>query len=53
MAADLNVVIYAWSISIHPLAAAFATLLFSKLSDNYGRRVMLLVCMVPYLAGTI
>ena len=54
MAADLNgMSIYAWSISIPSLAAAFATLLFSKLSDNYGRRVMLLVCMVPYLAGTI
>jgi len=54
MAADLNgMSLYAWSISIPSLAAAFATLLFSKLSDNYGRRVMLLVCMVPYLAGTI
>jgi MFS family permease len=54
MAADLNgMSIYAWSISIPSLAAAFVTLLFSKLSDNYGRRIMLLVCMVPYLAGTI
>jgi MFS family permease len=54
MAADLNgMSLYAWSISIPSLAAAFATLLFSKLSDNYGRRLILLVCMVPYLAGTI
>lgn len=54
MAADLNgMSLYSWSISIPSLAAAFVTLLFSKLSDNYGRRVMLIVCMIPYLAGTI
>jgi MFS family permease len=54
MAADLNgMSLYSWSISIPSLAAAFVTLLFSKLSDNYGRRIMLIICMVPYLAGTI
>ena len=54
MAADLNgMPLYAWSISIPSLAAAFVTLLFSKFSDMYGRRFMLLVCMVLFLAGTI
>ncbi|MBP1625425.1 MAG: putative drug transport protein, partial [Acidobacteria bacterium] len=54
MAADLNgMALYAWSISIPSLAAAFVTLLFSKFSDMYGRRKMLLISMVIYLAGTI
>ncbi|MBP1624100.1 MAG: putative drug transport protein, partial [Acidobacteria bacterium] len=54
MAADLDgMSIYAWSMSIPGLAAAFVTLLFSKFSDMYGRRIMLLVCMVLYLAGTV
>jgi MFS family permease len=54
MAADLNgMSLYAWSISIPSLAAAFATLLFSKFSDMYGRRFMLLICMVLFLGGTV
>jgi len=54
MAADLNgMALYSWSLSIPGLAAAFATLLFSKFSDMYGRRIILLICMVIYLAGTI
>ena len=54
MAAELNgMSIYAWSLSIPGLAAAFATLLFSKFSDMYGRRIMLLICMVLFLAGTV
>jgi MFS family permease len=54
MAADLNgMSLYAWSISIPSLAAAFVTLLFSKFSDMYGRRFMLLICMILFLAGTI
>ena len=54
MAADLNgMSIYAWSLSIPGLAAAFVTLLFSKFSDMYGRRIMLLICMVLFLAGTV
>jgi MFS family permease len=54
MAADLNgMSLYAWSISIPSLAAAFVTLLFSKFSDMYGRRFMLLICMVLFLGGTI
>jgi MFS family permease len=54
MAADLDgMALYSWSISIPGLAAAFVTLFFSKLSDMYGRRIMLLVSMILYLAGTI
>src|SRR5512147_2319829 len=54
MAADLNgMALYSWSISIPSLAAAFVTLLFSKFSDMYGRRVMLLISMAIYLVGTI
>jgi MFS family permease len=54
MAADLDgMALYSWSVSIPSLAAAFVTLLFSKLSDMYGRRIMLLVSMVLFLAGTI
>jgi MFS family permease len=54
MAADLDgMSLYAWSISIPSLAAAFVTLLFSKFSDMYGRRLMLMICMILSLAGTI
>ena len=54
MAADLDgMALYSWSISIPSLAAAFVTLLFSKFSDMYGRRIMLLISMVVYLVGTI
>ncbi len=54
MAADLNgMAWYSWSISIPSLAAAFVTLLFSKFSDMYGRRRMLMISMIIYLAGTI
>jgi MFS family permease len=54
MAADLDgMALYSWSISIPSLAAAFATLLFSKFSDVYGRRLMLLIAMAIFLVGTI
>ncbi len=54
MAADLNgMSLYAWSLSIPSLAAAFVTLLFSKFSDMYGRRLMLLICLILFLGGTI
>ena len=54
MAADLNgMALYAWSISIPSLAAAFVTLLFAKLSDMYGRRIMLLISLAFFLVGTI
>ena len=54
MAADLNgMALYSWSISLPSLAAAFVTLLFSKFSDMYGRRIMLLISMILFIAGTI
>ena len=54
MAADLDgMSLYSWSISIPGLAAAFVTLLFSKFSDMYGRRIMLLISMVIFLVGTV
>jgi MFS family permease len=54
MAADLDgMSLYSWSLSIPSLAAAFATLLFSKFSDNYGRRIMLVISMILFLVGTI
>lgn len=54
IAADLNgMSLYAWSLSIPGLAAAFVTLLFSKFSDMYGRRLMLLICVILFLAGTV
>jgi MFS family permease len=44
--------LYSWLISIPGLAAAFVTLILSKFSDMYGRRLMLTVslslfCWVP------
>jgi MFS family permease len=54
MAAELNgMTLYAWSISIPSLGAAFVTLLFAKFSDMYGRRIMLLISLAFFLAGTV
>jgi MFS family permease len=54
MAADLNgMSLYQWGLSIPGLAAAFVTLLFSKLSDLYGRRFILMVCIILSIAGTV
>lgn len=54
MAADLDgMSLYSYSISIPALAAAFVTLVFGKFSDMYGRRIMLLVSLGFFLAGTI
>ena len=54
IAADLDgMALYSWSLSIPGLAAAFVTLLFSKFSDMYGRRIMLLICTILAMAGTI
>jgi MFS family permease len=54
MAADLNgMSLYSWSLSIPGLAAAFATLLFCKFSDIYGRRLILLICMILSIVGTV
>lgn len=54
VAADLNgMPLYSWSISLPALAASFATLLFGKLSDVYGRRLLLLISLALYLAGSV
>lgn len=53
IAADLNgMALYSWAVSIPSLAAALVTLIFGKLSDMYGRRVMLLVSLILFLLGT-
>jgi MFS family permease len=54
MAADLDgMSLYSYALSIPGLASAFATLIFGKFSDMYGRRIMLLVSLIFFLAGTI
>ncbi len=54
MAAELNgMPLYAWLISIPGLAGAFATLIFLKFSDMYGRRLMLLVSLSIFMGGTV
>ena len=54
IAADLNgMPLYSWAISLPALASAFVTLTFGKLSDMYGRRILLLVSLTLYLIGAI
>lgn len=54
MAADLNgVSLYSWSVSIPSLVGAFVTLIFGKLSDVYGRRIMLIVSVSFCLVGAV
>jgi MFS family permease len=54
MAADLDgMSLYAWAVSIPSLVTAFATLVFGKFSDIYGRRIMLLISVIICLVGTI
>jgi MFS family permease len=54
MAADLDgMALYAWSVSIPSLVSAFVTLIFGKLSDIYGRRIMLMISLIFCLLGTI
>ncbi len=54
IAADLDgMALFSWAISLPSLAAAFATLVFGKLSDMYGRRRLLLTAIVLYLAGAV
>ena len=54
IAADLGgMAIYAWSVSIPALVGAFVTLIFGKLSDMYGRRIMLLISLIFALLGSI
>jgi MFS family permease len=52
MAADLDgMSLYAWSVSLPGLVSAFVTLIFGKLSDIYGRRLILLIALVFNLIG--
>jgi MFS family permease len=42
-----------WSVSIPALVGAFVTLIFGKLSDMYGRRIILLISLTFALIGTV
>lgn len=54
IAADLNgMSLYSMAVSIPSLVSAFVTLVFGKLSDIYGRRIMLLISVVFCLVGTV
>jgi len=54
IAADLDGMhIYAWSVSIAGLIGAFVTMISGKLSDMYGRRIMLVIAITFALAGSI
>jgi MFS family permease len=54
IAAELDgMSIYSWSVSIVGLIGAFVTLIYGKLSDIYGRRIMLLIATIIALAGSI
>ncbi|MFC1841275.1 MFS transporter [Thermodesulfobacteriota bacterium] len=54
IAANLDgMAIYAWSVSIPGLAGAVVTLIFGKLSDMYGRRIMLIISLILCIAGSI
>jgi MFS family permease len=54
IAADLHgMALYSWSVSIVGLVGAFITLIFGKLSDMYGRRIMLLISIIFALLGSV
>jgi MFS family permease len=54
IAADLDgIPKYSWAVSIPALASAFITLIFGKLSDMYGRRIILLFSIGFMLLGAI
>jgi MFS family permease len=54
IAADLmGMHLFSWAISLPALASAFVTLTFGKLSDMYGRRIMLIVSLAFYMVGAI
>ena len=50
VAADLNgMALYSWAFSIPGLAGTVVTLVFSKFSDMYGRRIMLMISLGIFL----
>ncbi len=52
--ADLNgLSLYSWSVSIPSLIMALGTIIFSKFSDMYGRRIMLMISLIASMAGTV
>ncbi|MBC7248645.1 MAG: MFS transporter [Anaerolineae bacterium] len=54
MAAELNgMALYSWAVAAPSLASAFVTLIFGKLSDLYGRRIILLVSLGFFLLGSV
>jgi len=54
IAAELDgMALYSWSVSIPGLVGAFVTLIYGKLSDMYGRRIMLLISVAFALLGSI
>lgn len=54
MTAELNgMSLYALSLSLPALVGAFATLIYGKLSDLYGRRRMLLISVTVSLVSTV
>lgn len=54
IAADLDGMhLYSWAISLPALASAFVTLTFGKLSDMYGRRIMLIISLALYMGGAV
>jgi len=54
IAADLNgMALYSLAVSIPSLISAFVTLVFGKLSDIYGRRIMLMVSVIFCTIGTV
>jgi MFS family permease len=54
IAAELNgMQFYSWAIAIPALVSAFVTLIFGKLSDMYGRRIILMTSVGFMLLGAI
>jgi MFS family permease len=43
--------LFSWLIALPALSGAASTLLFGKLSDIYGRRTLLLICIIIFLIG--
>jgi len=44
---------YSWALAIPALVSAFATIIFGKLSDMYGRRIVLMFSLGSMLLGAI
>ncbi len=54
MVAEFNgMSLFSWLIALSALGMAVATLMFGKLSDMYGRRSILLVCLGLFFAGAV